>query len=288
MITRTLFGILLAAMVGSGQTPDGLPKFDAISIRTAGRQVPGRPVAGSEGSAQQGHITWFHRSLASLLVQFFNVAIDQVVMPEWMYDLRTPGTYSYDISVTMPRDTSDQQLQLMVQNLLAERFHLVFHHETRNFPGYELVVADGGSRLKEAEPGVGLGHAASVSTGGGGGGGRVLFHTSGQTMAQFSTELGRMVRESNGEVLGISVPRVADKTGLKGVYPIVLEFRGWTLLPGEALTGAQQASVTPDVARLPDIFGALESHLGLKLVKVADVTLDVLVIDHADSVADGN
>ena len=82
-----------------------------------------------------------------------------------------------------------------------------------------------------------------------------------------------MVSESNDEVLGISVPRVVDETGLNGVYPITLEFRGWTLLPGEPLTDAQRASVKPEVAKLPDIFGALETQLGLKLVKTTDVPL---------------
>jgi uncharacterized protein (TIGR03435 family) len=37
----------------------------------------------------------------------------------------------------------------MLQNLLIERFQITLHHETRNFPGYELVVAPGGPKLKE-------------------------------------------------------------------------------------------------------------------------------------------
>lgn len=37
----------------------------------------------------------------------------------------------------------------IIQNLLVERFHLVSHHEIANFPGYELVVDKGGSKLKE-------------------------------------------------------------------------------------------------------------------------------------------
>ncbi len=38
---------------------------------------------------------------------------------------------------------------LMLQDLLAERFHLTLHHETRSFPGYELAVAPGGPKFKE-------------------------------------------------------------------------------------------------------------------------------------------
>lgn len=282
MVARAVFGILLVAVAGFGQTPDGLLKFDTISIKTAGPEVPGRPTGGSDGSAREGHITWFRRNLVGLVMQCYGVEVDQVVGPEWMYDIKTPGTYSYDLSVTMPGDATDQQVKLMMRSLLADRFHLAFHRETRNFPGYELDVADGGPLMKEAAPGtrpVGSGFS---------GGGEIWFKNDALTMAQFVGEAGRMVRESNGEVLGISVPRVVDKTGLKGIYPIALDFRGWHLLPGQSVTDAQRASVKPEVAKLPDIFGALENQLGLKLVKVADVPLDVLVIDHADAVADGN
>jgi uncharacterized protein (TIGR03435 family) len=153
MVARAVFGIVLAAVAGFGQSPAGLPKFDTISIKTAGPEIPGQPAGGSDGSAREGHITWFRRNLVSLMMQFFDVSVDQVIGPEWMYDLKTRGTYSYNISVTMPRDTTDQQVKLMMQNLLVDRFHLAFHHETRNFPGYELVVADGGPLMKEAAQG---------------------------------------------------------------------------------------------------------------------------------------
>jgi uncharacterized protein (TIGR03435 family) len=52
----------------------------------------------------------------------------------------------------MPPGTTNEQFQLMLRDLQAERFHLVLHHETKEFPGYELVLASGGTRLKEAAP----------------------------------------------------------------------------------------------------------------------------------------
>jgi uncharacterized protein (TIGR03435 family) len=42
-----------------------------------------------------------------------------------------------------PREATKEQFQEMLQNLLVERFHLVFHHEMLNFPGYALVVDKG-------------------------------------------------------------------------------------------------------------------------------------------------
>jgi uncharacterized protein (TIGR03435 family) len=56
--------------------------------------------------------------------------------------------YAYTISATFPPDTTLAQFQLMLQNLLAERFHLALHHETRASPGYDLVILPGGTKLK--------------------------------------------------------------------------------------------------------------------------------------------
>ena len=51
----------------------------------------------------------------------------------------------------MPPETTAARFQLMMQNLLLERFHLEMHREKRNFPGYELVVAEGGPKLRETK-----------------------------------------------------------------------------------------------------------------------------------------
>ena len=280
LLARLTSGALLAALA-FGQTPSGLPAFDTISIHAAGPAVPGHSSFGTNGSAESGQITYLRQNLIGLLLRAYGVAVDQIIPPQWMYDIQTPVTYSYIISVTMPPGTPEDQIDLMLQNLLADRFHIKMHHETREFPAYDLVVADGGPKLKE-----------SVSTPGGMGGtmgaGVIRMKTNRQTMAEFAAGLGVMVRESKAEVLGVSVPRVTDKTGLTGRYAFSLEFAGWHLVPGESLTEAQKATIDPNAAKLPDLFSALESQLGLKLVKVVDIPLDVLVIDHADTAADGN
>ena len=69
--------------------------------------------------------------------------------PSWIDDSSAGDANYFTITATMPPNTTTEQFQLMLQNLLAERFHLVVHHETKGFPGYELVLANGGSKLKE-------------------------------------------------------------------------------------------------------------------------------------------
>jgi uncharacterized protein (TIGR03435 family) len=79
----------------------------------------------------------------------FGVNFDQIAGPPWM--MEAPGGDSYAITATMPPDTTSENFQLMLQSLLVERFQMKFHHENRNFPGYELIVAPGGPNLKATE-----------------------------------------------------------------------------------------------------------------------------------------
>jgi uncharacterized protein (TIGR03435 family) len=97
---------------------------------------------------------------------------------------------------------------------------------------------------------------------------------------------------------GAPQPRVPDKTGLAGKYDFTLEFdcpgclgltaamrANMPLLAGRGGAEAPPADATQDPGSgLPNIFNALEKQLGLKLVRVKDVPVDVIVIDHAEKV----
>jgi uncharacterized protein (TIGR03435 family) len=54
------------------------------------------------------------------------------------------------LDATMPPDATKAQLRVMFQNLLAERFKLTFHRETKEIPGYSLLVAKSGLKMKES------------------------------------------------------------------------------------------------------------------------------------------
>jgi len=58
----------------------------------------------------------------------------------------------YDIVATIPPGTNQRQFNLMMQNLIADRFHVTLHHEWKEFPGYELIIDPGGLKLKESSP----------------------------------------------------------------------------------------------------------------------------------------
>lgn len=69
----------------------------------------------------------------------------QIVWPK-----KFPFQTTYQISATMPKNTSPAQLQLMVQTLLTERFNLQIHWQQRNLPVYLLEVSSHGLKLRRS------------------------------------------------------------------------------------------------------------------------------------------
>jgi uncharacterized protein (TIGR03435 family) len=258
--------------------------------------------------------------MLTLLTQAFGVRNDQISAPAWA---RECGPTFYEIQATMPPGATREQFQSMLQNLLAERFHLSVHHETRNFPGYELVVAKGGPKLKEVVPDPQANAAAATQHPTFGKDGRIVMPPGPQmivstssgaqwarcqekSMVDLAANLGDMVSEAlEADFLADATApraRVIDKTGLTGKYDFSLEFycagcRGpraivatLPLLAARAQADSPPAAAAnePEGGGLPNIFAALEKQLGLKLEKVKDVPVDVIVIDRVDKVPTEN
>ena len=201
---------------------------------------------GGPGTDDPGRITFTRVLLGTLLTRAYGIGGDQIAGPGWVTDFAGDDSNYFTITATMPKETTVEQFQLMLRNLLADRFHLVVHHESKGFPGYELTVASGGSKLKEAaaEDGAvdtGLrGPMANDANGfplrhpGSPGSTRLprpgtwgMFLSSNRvSMAQLTQRLGMMINQSNGAELNVFVPRVVDKTGLTGVYEFTLGFAG--------------------------------------------------------------
>ncbi len=149
--------------------------------------------------------------------------------------------------------------QLALKALLSEQFKLVLHSETANLPAYNLVVAEGGSKMEESKTGrfINVDRGKLVSQG-------VPIRV---LIDQLSQSLGQTV---------------VDKTGLTGNYSFTLR---WT--PDEAenanfreaeIAAGAPAPGSPDPNR-PSLATALEQQLGLKL-EPHTAPVQVLVIDH--------
>ena len=139
-------------------------------------------------------------------------------------------------------DATRDEIRSMLQALLAERFKLVVHRETKEIPAYSLVLAKGGSKLKPAMPDRKSG----------------LAHTTGpygQRQTVFEASSLRVLVNMLANTLGSPV---VDRTGLDGLYDYTFEW--------------------PDAGS--SLFASLD-QLGLKL-EARKVPVEVLVVDHAE------
>lgn len=209
----------------------------------------------------------------------------------------------------MPVDATKTELQFMMRNLLLDRFHLAVHREKRNFPGYELIVTEEGPKLKESAPNTDAafpdtsqmpkrtadgtlalppGPQMFTSLGRG----MVIVQAQEKPIGDLVKGMGRLIAQSLGEDqndFASRKPRVVDKTGLTLKYDFTLRFACDRCQSGAA-NGALAAPPGPtdSPGGLPNLFVALQRQLGLKLVKVKDIPLDVIVIDHVDKTPTAN
>ncbi len=254
------------------------PKFEVVSIKPAG---------------DFGSNMWLNQrpdgftgtvSLELLIQRAYGVRQFQIAGGEdWMKSER------YVLDAKGEGKSGHDQLSLMVQSLLEDRFALKIHRETRELPVYNLVIAKGGPKLPSPHPGacVEAGDPPVELTGGrmtppgnaptplvkcGGLG--ITLETGGTRMYGGKIDMPELVR-----VLSTSVGRkIIDKTGYTALFDVQLRFvpDGDTPLLPPPPPGAEP----PDLLN-PSIFNALPTQLGLRL-ESAKGPVDVIVIDHAD------
>jgi uncharacterized protein (TIGR03435 family) len=220
----------------------------------------------------------------------YDVKAYQVNGPAWL------DTERYELAVKVPAGATKDQVNVMWQSLLAERFGIRLHHEPKEFQVEELVIAKGGSKLKESTldpaaelvPGppqrdkngdlIGPGMVTMVLVGPNG--------PSAHTVAK-AQPLSRLT-----EMLTNQVHRpVLDKTGLAGKYDCSLEFTpDMSRVPPPPPEERGSAPLPPAEnvnAGAPDVAVAMQQQLGLRLV-AGKARLDVLVIDKAERVPTEN
>ena len=163
----------------------------------------------------------------------------------------------------------------MLLPVLADRFGLKFHHETRELPTYALVVAKGGLKMKEAKPGDTYPNGVKGPDGQSRAG--MMMMGRGNLTGQ-AVPITNLVTMLSNQRLGRPL---YDKTGLAGNYDFDLH---WT--PDDAppmAGGAQAGSPGSDAATDPgpSLFTALQEQLGLRLDPQKG-PVDVVVIDHIE------
>jgi len=144
----TLAGCLFVAL-SAAQAPAPAPSFEVASIKPAPPIVPQKIMSGQMHigmSIDSARVDIGNLSLADLIRTAYKVKPYQISGPDWMAAQR------FDVLAKMPAGSTKEQVPEMLQGLLAERFKLAIHHETREHPVYALVPGKGGPKMKEAEP----------------------------------------------------------------------------------------------------------------------------------------
>jgi uncharacterized protein (TIGR03435 family) len=161
----------------------------------------------------------------------------------------------YDITAKLervdPQKPAGMQIREALRTLLAERFQLTFHHESKEVGGYALLTAKGGLKLT---PVADAGDHGTSSRGG-------LTRELTATQVDMPRVAAFLARETGSPVV--------DQTHIPGVYTFTLEW---------AREDSRNAS--PEQAELPSLFTALQEKLGLRL-EARKVPVDLLIIDSA-------
>jgi bla regulator protein blaR1 len=261
------FGILRAAeipgaLLHAGSGP--LPSFEVATIKPSSEDRASFWIRMSpEAFAAK------HTSMKDLIKYAYHVKSNDQILgsPAWansqFFDIEAKASESEIAGLAkLPFDQRMDESRLMVQSLLAERFHLNAHFEARELPVFDLTLAKGGPKLKEVvadpfpPPGTPPPPGAHLTS--------IGMRTAGRITG--TAVPMRMMADwlSNFDELGNRV--VMDDTGLKGTYDFTLD--------GVSIGPSQDPSVT-------SIFTALQEQLGLKLVP-RKATIEVLVVDHVE------
>ena len=279
IVGSSLFVFASCALLAQEAAP---LSFDVASVKpTANPGTDGRimrRMKGGPGTPDPGAFTFDNVTLKLLVEMAYNLKEFQVEGPDWIDDL------GFDLVAKMPPGTTKDQAAKMMQTLLAERFKLMFHRETKQMPVFALVQGKGGSKMKEVESPAPApdGPPAGGAKGSGSGPGIRLTMSPGgirlagqMTMSQLADQLTRRLARP-----------VLDQTELNKTYDVDI-----TWMPDEMKMGAMRGGGGPGgpggegthassepASSLPQ---ALDEKLGLKL-ETRKTAADIFIVDSAE------
>jgi uncharacterized protein (TIGR03435 family) len=239
--TLTAIGALaLASSAAFGQSAATAPAFDVADVHLRPHSNNPQPFM-SGGVLRGGRYDLRDATMLDLIAAAYNVTDTDTIVggPNWLERDR------FDIAAKAPNGTPPEQLRLMMQWLLAERFKLVLHKDSRPMPGFALTVGKGGKpKMKEAAS-EGSGCEGVPQQPQPGAIPQNTIRCKGLPMELFAQQIRGMA----GAYL---TGPVTDQTGLKGYWDFDLKWTARALLPRAGADGIS-------------IFDAVDQQLGLKL-----------------------
>jgi uncharacterized protein (TIGR03435 family) len=243
--------LLLSCALSQAQTPQP-PAFDVASVKSQKFTGTGDMGIFTEGNTLHAE----HLDLNKLIAFAYNIEEFQLSGgPSWAAN---GAIYSSDLFQVLAKPAAGQtpstdQFRLMLQTLLAERFHLRIHHVSKQLPAYNLIMNKGDPKLKETAGGeTGMSQRRVGKVG-------------------WRIDATNVTIQYSIGLLSVYAHRpIFDKTGLTGHYDFTVK---WLL----DQTGAADAAGSD----LPALPAALEEQLGLRLESTT-APYDTIVIDHAE------
>jgi uncharacterized protein (TIGR03435 family) len=233
------------------------PAFDVASVKAA-EATAGRGDRGGfnglgmlglgKGRAgnftpSPGGLTALNATLSGCIQWAYGVSDYQVSGPAWITEDR------FNIAAKAPGEASEDQVRTMLQALLADRFQLSFHRQSKEMQAYALVIAKNGPKLKEST----TDGPPNVRRE------RLGVAVEGATVRQLAEALTMILQ----------VP-VVDDTGLKGRYDATVDVTPYIPLDNSGPADLMSIAIT-----------ALQDLLGLKL-EARKMPVDILVVDRAE------
>lgn len=240
-VLRLISGVALA-FCAWGQAPAG---FSAASIHPSSGDVKFEHDGAIQ--ARPGNVVMRDVLLTSCMEWAWGIQESQISGPEWIRNDR------YDIVARAERPVAADELKPMMRSLLRERFGLEFHQEQKELRAYEMTVAKGGHKMKEAAADEKMSREnTAIST-----------VAKAVTMRQFADFIS--------QPLGMPV---VDHTELGGRYDFVLNFTAY-------LPAGEKVMTTGFDNNNGIILAAIQGELGLKL-ESRRLSVETYVIDHVE------
>jgi uncharacterized protein (TIGR03435 family) len=284
MRLRVAFVVTLPALLAWSQPapPAAAFDFDAISLKAD--QVTHSPglaefsataaeasrIKGGPGTADPERITATGITLQGLITAAYGVSNEQVSGPGWISDSK------YVLEAKVSPGATREQMKLMLQRAVADRFKLALHHQQKDLPTWELGIVRDGPKLKPAPDQSAPPQMRSEAKSGARSDAYTAFRISKTDPSESGLSLDTVLSQylaAIGMVPAGTTPSIVDKTGLTEKYDFSLEYT----------VPRRDGSETGGL----DLIGALEKQLGLRL-KQKKTAKDVLVIDHVEKVPTDN
>jgi uncharacterized protein (TIGR03435 family) len=246
--------IVAFVMIGTSLAQTA-PRFEVASVKTAPSAAPGSQGGGGESIvAHPGSLTMKRVRLRACLKWAFDLKEYQIAGPGWM---GSPGWLGadvarYEIVARAAEGTPVSEMRVMLQTLLAERFKLVAHRETKEVPAFRLTLVKMGSEMHKVADAEGE-SAMSVEAG--------VFVMRKTSMTEFANFIS-----------GPMGAPVVDATNLPGRFDLSINEAPFMPASGATREDSQYAFVK-----------AIEQQLGLKLEK-RPAPIEMLIVDRAEKV----